>query len=156
MIEIKRTDSEHKDFHDLVGKLNTYLLQQYGNLQDFYSQFNKIDNIPYVVLIYVDNVPVACGCFKRFEDTTCEAKRMFVVEEFRGKGLGPMLLGELESWATELGYTMMVLEHGNRQPEASRMYKKMGYTVIPNYGQYVGMEETSICMKKDLVPNVEM
>jgi hypothetical protein len=39
---------------------------------------------------------------------------------------------------------------GNRQPEAAILYKKQGYQVIPNYGQYIGMEETSICMKKEL------
>jgi len=43
-----------------------------------------------------------------------------------------------------------VLEHGNKQPEASKLYQKQGYTVIPNYGQYIGMEETSICMRKPI------
>lgn len=145
---IKRTNSSDKDFQLLVERLNKYLLQQYGGLQDFYSQFNKIDNIPNVLLAYVDNEPAGCGCFKKFDESSVEVKRMFVADEHRGKGIGAAILTELEKWATELGNTTIVLEHGNRQPEASNLYERMGYTVIPNYGQYIGMEETSICRKK--------
>ncbi|HRG93965.1 MAG TPA: GNAT family N-acetyltransferase, partial [Chitinophagaceae bacterium] len=122
----------------------------YGGLQDFYSQFNRIDNIPNVVLVYENDQPAGCGCFKQFEKDAVEVKRMFVADEQRGKGIGAMVLQELERWAAELGYTRMVLEMGNRQPEAAILYHKLGYSIIPNYGQYIGMEETSICMEKKL------
>lgn len=150
-LRIKRTDSGDKDFHLLVDKLNKYLQVQYGTLQDFYSQFNKIDNIPNVVLVYAGDVPAGCGCFKKFDTASAEVKRMFVADKYRGKGIGASILTELEKWAVELGYTSMVLEHGNKQPEASELYQKLGYSVTPNYGQYIGMEETSICRKKELV-----
>lgn len=150
MITIRRTNSEDKDFHSLVERLNKYLLQQYGALQDFYSQFNKIDDIPNVVIIYVDSIPAGCGCFKQFDEGAVEVKRMFVADEYRGKGVGKSVLTELENWAAELGYKNMVLEMGNRQPEAAILYRKKGYSITPNYGQYIGMEETSICMRKEL------
>ena len=147
---LKRTHNGEKDFQCLVEKLNKYLLQQYGELQVFYNQFNKIDNIPNVVIAYVDEKPAGCGCFKRFTESSVEVKRMFVVEEYRGNGIGAAILDELEKWAAELGNKTVVLEMGNKQPEAAVLYKKQGFTVIPNYGQYIGMEETSICMKKEL------
>lgn len=147
---LKRTNSTDPDFHLLVNQLNGYLDIQYGRLQDYYSQFNKIDNIPNVVLAYRNDQPAGCGCFKHFEEKTVEVKRMFVADVYRGKGLGAAILQELENWAAELGNTRMVLEMGNRQPEAAILYRNAGYTVIPNYGQYIGMEETSICMEKVL------
>ena len=150
MITIRRTNSNDKDFHYLVDKLNKYLLQQYGALQEFYSQFNKIDDIPNVVIVYVDNIPAGCGCFKRFDEDSVELKRMFVADKYRGKGVGKAVLNELELWAAELGNKEMLLEMGNRQPEAAILYKKQGYRITPNYGQYIGMEETSICMRKEL------
>lgn len=150
MISIKRTSSDDKDFHLLVDRLNKYLLIQYGGLQDFYSQFNKIDNIPHVVIAYANGEPAGCGCFKKFDVSSVEIKRMFVAEEHRGKGIGSTILTELEKWAAELGNTEIVLEMGNRQPEAAVLYRKQGFAVIPNYGQYIGMEETSICMRKQL------
>jgi GNAT superfamily N-acetyltransferase len=150
MMILKRTNSNDKDFHLLVEKLNKYLRHLYGALQDFYSQFNKTDNIPNVVVAYWNDEPAGCGCFKKFDDSSVEVKRMFVAEEYRGKGIGTAILNELERWAAESGNKTVVLEMGNRQPEASVLYKKQGYQVIPNYGQYIGMEETSICMKKEL------
>lgn len=150
MLSIKRTNSEDKDFHSLVEKLNKDLLDRYGELQVFYNQFNKIDNIPNVVIAYIENEPVGCGCFKRFDDSSVEVKRMFVAREQRGKNIGTAILNELEKWAKELGNDSVVLEMGNQQPEAAILYKKQGFTIIPNYGQYIGMEETSICMKKEL------
>lgn len=147
---IKRTNSSDKDFHFLVEKLNKDLLDRYGELQVFYNQFNKIDNIPNVVIAYMDDEPAGCGCFKKFDDSSVEVKRMFVADEYRGKGIGAAILNELEKWAAELGNKTVVLEMGNKQPEAAVLYKKQGFAVIPNYGQYIGMEETSICMKKEL------
>lgn len=147
-MKLKRTDSNDKDFHSLVEKLNKDLLDRYGDLQVFYNQFNKIDNIPNVVIAYADGKPVGCGCFKRFDENSVEVKRMFVDVDQRGKGVGAAILLELEKWAAELGNKAVVLEMGNQQPEAAMLYKKQGFTIIPNYGQYIGMEETSICMKK--------
>jgi putative acetyltransferase len=149
MITIKRTNSDDKDFHLLVEKLNNDLQDRYGALQDFYSRFNSIKDLPTVVVAYYDGQPVGCGCFKKFEEGSVEIKRMYVSNEQRGKGIGTALLAELEKWAAELKLGTMVLETGNNQPEAAHLYEKMGYTVIPNYGQYSGMA-TSICMKKIL------
>ena len=150
MLTLKRTDSNDKDFHWLVEQLNRYLDERYGELQVFYNQFNQIDNIPNVVIAYLDSEPAGCGCFKKFDEQAAEVKRMFARENSRGKGVGAAVLTELEKWAAELGYTAMVLEHGNKQPEASKLYQRQGYAIIPNYGQYIGMEETSICMRKIL------
>jgi putative acetyltransferase len=149
MITIKRTNSEDKHFHLLVDHLNKDLQDRYGALQDFYSRFNSIQNLPTVVIAYAEDVPVGCGCFKHYDDDSVEVKRMYVSNEQRGKGIGGAILAELEQWAAELSIGTMVLETGNNQPEAIHLYKKMGYTVIPNYGQYSGME-TSICMEKKL------
>ena len=149
MITLKRTNSEDNHFHELVKLLDKDLLDRYGALQDYYSRFNSIQNLPTVVIAYDDEQPVGCGCFKKFEDGSVEVKRMYVANEQRGKGIGAAILAELEKWAAELKFAAIVLETGNNQPEAVHLYEKMGYKVIPNYGQYSGME-TSICMKKDL------
>ena len=149
MITIKRTNSDDKDFHELVKLLDKDLLDRYGALQDYYSRFNSIQNLPTVVVAYYQEQPVGCGCFKNFDDGSVEIKRMYVSNEQRGKGIGAAILKELEKWAAELKVVTIVLETGDNQPEAVRLYEKMGYLVIPNYGQYSGME-TSICMKKEL------
>jgi putative acetyltransferase len=78
-----------------------------------------------------------------------ELKRMFVLPENRNRGLATMIVTELETWASELSYRKCVLETGIRQPDAIALYKKNGYTLIPNWGQYVGVEN-SVCFEKIL------
>lgn len=149
MITIKRTNSNDAAFHALIKKLDKDLSDRYGSLQDYYSQFNKIEDNPTVVVAYEGDEAVGCGCFKKYDELSVEVKRMYVAEGHRAKGIGGLILGELENWAAELGQQATVLELGNNQPEAIGLYTKQGYTVIPNYGQYIGME-TSICMRKGL------
>ena len=123
-----------------------------GVEHSFYAQFNKIDKIREVVVAYENETAVGCGAFKEYSAGAAEIKRMFVRPENRGRGIAGKILTELETWAKELNFSECVLETGLKQPEAVRLYQKSGYEVIPNYGQYVGVEN-SVCMKKIFVQN---
>ena len=74
---------------------------------------------------------------------------MFVNPDERGKGIAGKVLCELEAWAQELNFDQCVLETGFKQPEAIALYTRSGYQVIPNYGQYAGVEN-SVCMMKKI------
>ncbi|WP_299368571.1 GNAT family N-acetyltransferase [Winogradskyella sp.] len=152
MMNILRTDSNHKDFIELVKQLDAYLKITDGDEHDFYNQYNSIDNLKHVVMAYSDNKPIACGAFKPFDASKVEIKRMYTLPEERGKGIAKALLQELETWASELGYTSTVLETGKRQVEAVNFYKKCNYVSIPKYGQYIVMEN-SLCFEKKLLKN---
>jgi GNAT superfamily N-acetyltransferase len=148
-IILHRTTSEHPDFRKLINALDEDLYQRNGEAQLQYRQYNQVDHINHVVVVYFEDQPVGCGCFKWYDDQTVEMKRMFVLPEMRGKQLAARLLQELEGWAVEEGFSKAVLETGHRQVEAVRLYTVAGYTLTENYGQYIGMEE-SICYRKDL------
>lgn len=149
-IDLLRTTSEHPHFRQMVNSLDEDLLIRNGETQNLYHQYNKIDHINHAVVVYAENKPVGCGCFKRFDDETVEMKRMFILLEMRGKYLAAALLQELEKWALEEGFTKAVLETGIRQVEAIRLYTLAGYLRTENYGQYLGMAD-SICYKKVLL-----
>ena len=149
MLSFKRTDSSDPDFQKLVVELDRYLSVMDGEEHAFYDQFNKITNIRNVIICYEGDRAVGCGAFKPYEAGTVEIKRMYVDPQMRGKGIGLLILHELENWATESGYSTCILETGKRQVEAISLYRKAGYTVIPSYGQYLNVEN-SVCMKKPL------
>ena len=149
MVTIKRTTSNDKDFKMLVAELDDDLWSRYGTEQLKYRQYNVIENLETVVIVYDASKPVGCGCFKKFNNDSVEIKRMFVAVDQRGKGIGTAIMKELENWAKELKSKFIVLETGNGQPEAIHLYQKQGYAVIPNYGQYIG-KEMNICFKKKL------
>jgi len=149
MIRIVRTDSENKDFVKLVKYLDIDLAEKDGDEHSFYAQFNKSDHIKYVVIAYEDEKSLGCGAIKEHTNSSMEIKRMYVKPESRGKGIGSKVLSELEDWARELSYKKCILETGKKQTEAIGLYKKSGYKLIPNYGQYASMEN-SICLEKQL------
>ena len=64
------------------------------------------------VVGYEDGAAVCCGGIKRLPDGACEIKRMFVVEQARGRGVARELLVELERRARELGYAIVRLDTG--------------------------------------------
>ncbi|HCR75475.1 MAG TPA: GNAT family N-acetyltransferase [Chryseobacterium sp.] len=146
---IKRTDSSNKDFQNLVKLLDADLAIRNGEDHSFYDQFNKIDAIKNCIVIYVDEIPAACGAFKKFDEETVEIKRMYTNPDFRKKGLATTIVKDLEIWAKELNYTKAVLESSLEQNEALSVYEKSGYTRIPNYGQYIGIDK-SVCYEKVL------
>jgi putative acetyltransferase len=149
MNEILRTDSKNRDFIQLVKYLDTYLAVIDGDDHSFYSQFNAIDEIKYVVVAYENGKPIGCGGIKEFAKNTMEIKRMYTSPEGRGKGIATRILAELEKWTTELSCKKCVLETGKNQADAIGLYKKNGYMVISNYGQYAGVE-TSVCFEKEI------
>lgn len=149
MITLKRTDSSDKDFQSLVVELDKELRIRDGEEHAFFAQFNQIDHLRQVVLAYDQDRPVGCGAVKPYEPGCMEIKRMFVPLDMRGRGIAGRVLRELEQWALELGHGRCVLETGDKQPEAIRLYEKSGYQVIPNYGQYVGVN-SSVCFEKVL------
>lgn len=149
MTELCRTNSDNPDFRELVALLDQYLAVMDGDEHAFYHQYNKVDMLKQVVVAYTDGKPSGCGAIKPFSETEMEVKRMYVSPEFRGKGIAKGILSELEKWAAELGYKTCILETGKRQTEAVNLYPNCGYQIIPNYGQYAGVEN-SVCMKKDL------
>ena len=152
MSNLVRTNSDNSDFRKLVALLDADLQIRDGAEHSFYAQFNKIDKIREVVVAYENETAVGCGAFREYSADAAEIKRMFVRPENRGRGIAGKILIELETWAKELNFSECVLETGLKQPEAVRLYEKSGYKIIPNYGQYVGVEN-SVCMKKSFAQN---
>ena len=149
MITIKRTTSDTADFGNLVVQLDAYLRVLDGEDHAFYAQFNKTSLLKNAVICYENNIAVGIGAYKEFEPKVAEIKRMYTLSEYRGKGIAKAILTELEAWAKEENYTTAILETGFMQVDAIGLYKKLGYTVIENFGQYKGVEN-SVCMEKKI------
>ena len=144
-----KTNSDNEDFKLLVSLLDAHLAMTDGDEHNFYNQFNKITHIKHVIVVYENQKPVGCGAIKKYDTATAEVKRMYVAPEMRGQGIAGKILAVLELWALELDFKKCILETGVRQPDAIALYKKSGYAIIPNYGQYENVEN-SVCFEKNL------
>jgi GNAT superfamily N-acetyltransferase len=148
-LRIVKTTSENPDFVNLIKALDESLWERYPELKSDYWGNNILELNPNVVILYIEDKAVGCGCFKKYDKNTIEIKRMFVSPEVRGMGLAQTILRELELWAHDLGYSFSVLETLYKQKEAIALYQKTGYDIVDNYEPYVGLDN-SICMRKPI------
>ncbi|MGH1385812.1 GNAT family N-acetyltransferase [Kordia sp.] len=149
-LKTKRTNSTDKDFIELVKELDAFLTIKNGESDAFFSQFNGLEQLQYVIVIYSEEKPIGCGALKQYNEDTVEIKRMYISRPHQGKSLGIHILNALEAWASKLGNARCILETGTMLPEAIRFYEKNNYQRIPNYDQYVGVAE-SVCFEKRLI-----
>ena len=147
-MKLLRTNSDNPDFKYLTKLFDEYLVDIDGEQKDFFAHFNNkyLEN---ALVVYENDLVVGCGGFKEYDKDTVEIKRMFVHPEHRKKGIASLILNTIENWAKEQGYKNFILETSPKLTSAISLYEKKGYHLIPNYGQYIGVEN-SICMKKEM------
>jgi len=102
-----------------------------------------------VLVLDADGTPLAHAALRLLRGEW-EVKRVIVVDGQRGRGIGQALMDHLESIARTAGAPRLILQTGNRQPEAVRLYERVGYTPIPIYEPYIETIPFSLCFEKVL------
>ncbi|MFJ9033730.1 GNAT family N-acetyltransferase [Streptomyces sp. NPDC102274] len=85
---------------------------------------------------YENQEPVAMGGWRFRGEGRAELKRMYVIDEQRGRGQSRAILAWLEDSAAAAGASSMVLETNQRHPAAIGLYRSCGYTDVPAFGYY--------------------
>lgn len=101
------------------------------------------------LIAYRGSEPIGCGAIRRISEHDAEIKRMFVRIDSRRHGVGQRLLAALEVEARRLGVQRLLLETGERQPEALALYVRNGFERSPSFGEYVD-SPLSVCMSKQV------
>lgn len=150
-MELRHTDGTDPDFIALCALLDGHLTKLAGGEENRaeYVPHNALTHIHDVFILYDKKLPVGCASFKRYAEGTAEVKRVFIHEDYRGRGLSRRLMEAVEAQAKQQGYHSLILETGRPLVSAIALYTNMGYQVIPNYGPYECMGE-SVCMRKEL------
>ncbi|MDM4722931.1 GNAT family N-acetyltransferase [Micromonospora sp. WMMA1363] len=139
-IEIRATRFDTPESQMLIRAALADLGQRYGGSGDDTpvdpAEFEPPDGAFLVALL--DGRPVGCAGWRSHGETgdTAELKRMYVAPQGRGRGVARAVLAAVECSAREQGRKRIVLECGDRQPEAIALYSSSGYERIPNFGFY--------------------
>ena len=146
-----KTNGADKVFGKLCEHLNQELEELIGKKKqnEQYDQYNTLEAINDVVLVYEGEKAIGCAAYKPFDEETAELKRVFVDKDYRGKGIAKELLRRIEADARISGYRFMALETGTLLQDARELYTRSGYKLIPNFEPYVNMPQ-SICMRKKI------
>lgn len=86
-----------------------------------------------MILVRNDDVFVGCVGLKALPEGRAEVKRMFVQPEFRGRGLGRLLLEAFISKARDLGYRAIRLDTVPAAERSLILYRKYGFEEIEPY-----------------------
>jgi len=92
------------------------------------------------LVAYLDGEPVGCAGWRSHGDTgeVAELKRLYVSPAVRGRGIARAVLAAVEESARRHGRRRLILECGDRQPEAIALYQSSGFERIPDFGYYRG------------------
>jgi GNAT superfamily N-acetyltransferase len=158
-MHIRRVSLDHPDAVKLNDQVQAEYAVRYGGDGDATpmtaTDFDPPNGI-YLIAYDELDTPVASGGWRTQDandegnlDGDAELKRMYVIEQMRGRGLARRLLAALEEDARAAGRIRMVLETGLKQPEAIALYTSSGYEPCPKFGYYRHYE-TSRCLAKSL------
>jgi putative acetyltransferase len=88
-----------------------------------------------IFLVMTDNDRIiGTGAIRRIDDEVCELKRVWLLFEYHGQGLGYRMIQELLSFAREKGYRRIRLETDrDAQSRAYNLYRRLGFYEIPRY-----------------------
>ncbi len=87
-----------------------------------------------LLLAFEDEELAGCIALRKIRATTCEMKRLFLRPEFRGRGLGRVLVERIIEEARQIGYTQMCLDTlPGRMDQAIALYKSIGFKEIEPY-----------------------
>jgi GNAT superfamily N-acetyltransferase len=143
-LELRDEPYDSPAAQQLIAAVQLEYVERYGGPDDAPIDASEFAAPRGVFLVgYLDAQPVATGGLRRHDagtltggGATVEIKRMYVVPQARGQGLSRQMLAALEDRARRLGATRVILETGQRQPEAIRLYESSGYERIPGFGHY--------------------
>ncbi|MDE0864084.1 MAG: GNAT family N-acetyltransferase [Rubripirellula sp.] len=140
---------------ELISELESELRRDYPPhyIHDFdLAAFDASQGI--FMISYCGDVPMGCLALRPLEKSTAELKRMFVRPSYRGQGAARIMLVQMEQLATDQGFTQIVLETGNRQLAAIRLYRSSGYAPIEPYSEQTD-GPASVCFRKALCLETE-
>jgi putative acetyltransferase len=150
----------HAETPEQIEKARRLFLeyQQWLGLSLCFQNFDdEVANLPgkyakpagRLLLAVIDDKTAGCIAFRKIEEGICEMKRLFVREDFRGLGVGRVLIENLIEEARLEGYQKMRLDtYPPKMQKAVKLYESYGFREISPY--YHNPYGEALFMEKEL------
>lgn len=140
MIDV-RTGAELKQVRDLFRQYYQFLAHEHGLDISYQGIEEELSNLPgmfgpprgRLIMAVSSEQAIGCAALRPIEERVCELKRMFVLPQFRGLGVGKALARKLIEDARTIGYERMRLDTGNFLTAAIQLYDSLGFQRIDPY-----------------------
>ncbi len=126
-MKIIRTTGTNKNFVLLSKKLEEFQFSLLPELKTV--NYNLTENMQDIsgFVAYQNTTPIACIGFKKIDEQTCEIVRVFVLKEYRNKGIASALFLKILDLAKSLDYKRAEMFVWAQATEAVNLYKKLGF-----------------------------
>ncbi|MBQ9502310.1 MAG: GNAT family N-acetyltransferase [Lentisphaeria bacterium] len=124
-IEVLRAESEWQRAGAYSVRIQGMNRQHHIPLREEFDEHDG-DGTRYIVLLD-DGYPVATCRFYEIGAGSVALGRVVVLPEYRGRGLGRMVVEEAERWIDELGFRVVVIDS---LTVAVPFYEKLGYVSV--------------------------
>jgi len=148
-VELRFVEPQSPDYAMLAKKLDEYYFTLVGDVHLRYAEVNRPENMACRIVAYDGERPVACGCWKPIDEKAAEVKRIYVLPEYRRRGLASRIIDRLEGEIAAAGYTTAILETARTTEDSRELYLSLGYELIDYYGSPAGAENC-LCFRKSL------
>lgn len=107
----------------------------FQNTDREFQVFEKMYGKPTGRFIYatIGGEVIGGVAIRKLDLEICEMKRLFVYDNFQGKGVGKLLCDTIISIARELGYKKIRLDTISKLESAIGLYEKIGFYEIDSY-----------------------
>lgn len=125
----------------LFSEHDDYMIDFLGNDKWCYTRYNENENIGKIWVAVSDNIPIGCIAYREKDDGIGEVKRLYIKEEYRGRGLSKELLKAVECYAEEQGCHTLFLDTRITLEPAVSIYRAFGFQIVFRQGLYIQMEK---------------
>jgi carbonic anhydrase len=142
LIKVNNDPALIHELKSLLIEYGNYMYQELGlvaGIEKFYKELENLPGSEYIeplgtfVIAKIGKEVAGCVGIKKFDDNSCEMKRMYVVRSYRGKGIGQLLCNFVITWSQKAMYKRILLDTNVEMKEAVLLYKKCGFEEIEPY-----------------------
>ena len=127
---IEQEDPRQPAIRQMIAELNAYLLTLSPPEACYHMTAEEMADPS--TTVFVARTPegraIGMGSLRREGDGIAEVKRMYTRPEARGQHVGSALLDRILDLANREGIEKLVLETGDRHPEAWALYESRGFS----------------------------
>ena len=134
-------ETTDKDVQRLFAEHDDFMIAFLGNDREYYTRYSEGEKIEKAWVAYCNDSAVGCIAYREKNGETGEVKRMYIKNEYRGKGISKELLKTVESHAKKQGcHTLFLDTRINLEPAVS-IYYSWGFDMVFQQGLYIQMEK---------------
>lgn len=140
-MEILVRELTDSDVLSLFSEHDDHMLDFLKEDSKYYTRYSESERIETVWVAYENGFPMGCVAYRKREAETGEVKRLFIREEYRGRGISKELLRTVEAHAREQGCASLLLDTRITLEPAVSLYRSFGYQIVYQQGLYIQMEK---------------